>query len=154
MTPHRRVSWAHVIDILDKYVALSNDWPVTSPLGRLNEGGTDGVRRDEGTMLAWLVDVGGCLAKLSKCECDLVLVVTKKRQAEEDATTRARKSAMAAQRSGAVRDVRDDHARSKREWLMIADDHRRDRRRLERRRAYEHGMDHLCVVISEKGLDK
>ena len=154
MSPRRRVSWSHVIDILDKYLALKNDWPVMSPLGRLNEGGTDGVRRDEGTMLAWFANVGGCLAKLPKYESDLVMEVTRKRQAEDYATSEARKSATAAQRSGAVRDVRDDHSRSKREWLRIADDHRRDRRRLEKRQAYEHGMDLMCVLIAEIDIDK
>ena len=154
MSPPRRVSWAHVIDILDKYVSLSSDWPVTSPLGRLNEGGADGVRRNEGAMIAWLVDIGGCLVKLSEYEKRLVLEVTLLRQAEDSATTEARKSGVCAQRSGAVRTVRDDHTRSKREWLKIADDVRRERHRLEKRQAYEHGMDMLCVLVAEVEFDK
>ena len=154
MSPPRRVSWAHVIDILDKYVSLSADWPVMSPLGRLNEGGTDSVRRDEGAMIAWLADIGGCLVKLPRYEKDLVLVVTRLRQAENSATSEARKNGVNAQRSGAVRDVRDDHTRSKREQLRKADDIRRERRRLERRQAYDHGMDMLCVLIAKIELDK
>ena len=149
MTPRRRVSWAHVIDILEKYLSLRDDWPITSPLGKLNEGGTDDVQRGESGTLAWVVDVGGCLERLPTEERETVLEVAHVRRAEENAAAQARNAAWAARRSGAVHDVRDAHARTRREWVRIADDHQQRRRRMERRRAYKDGMDRMTVLIIE-----
>ena len=147
MSPIRRVSWAHVIDILEKYLSLRADWPVTSPLGKLNEGGTDDVHRGESGTLVWLVDVGTCLERLPAEERETVIEVAHIRWAEKYATMTARNSEMASRRSGAVRDVRDDHARSKREWLRIANEHYRTRRRIIQRRAYRDGMDHMVEFV-------
>ena len=149
MSPRQRVSWAHVIDILDKYLSLRADWPVTSPLGKLNEGGTDDVHRGESGTLTWLVDIGTCLERLPAEERETVLEVAHVRRAEEDAAAQARNAAWKSRRSGAVHDVRDAHSRTRREWRKIADEHQRRRRRIERRRAYRSGMDRLTVIVVE-----
>ena len=149
MTPPRRASWAHVIDVLEKYLSLRADWPVTSPLGKLNEGGTDDVQRGESGTLAWFVDIGTCIERMPAEERETVLEVAHVRRAEEDAAARARNAAWLVRRSGAVHDIRDAHARSRREWSRIADEHQRRRRRMERRKAYRAGMDRLMVFVAE-----
>lgn len=140
-------SWAHVISALEKYLSLAEDWPVSSPLGRLNEGGCDDVRRGTTGALEWLIDMGVHLERIPRDERDVVLVVARIRRAEHAAVAHARNDDMAARRSGAVQDVRDKHQRSRREWRKIADGHQRERRRLERWNAYKHGMDHLSVLV-------
>jgi hypothetical protein len=153
MTPRRNAGWSYTISVLDKYLSLRDDWPVTSPLGRLNEGGTDDVRRGVGGTLAWVVDIGSCLAQMPVNERETVLECAIERHAEHDAAARARNSDMSAKRSGAVHDVRDLHQRSKREWRRIADDHQRQRRKIERRKAYRDGMDLLTVLVLEVESD-
>ena len=153
MTPRRRLGWARVIDMLERYLTLRADWPVTSPLGKLSEGGTDDVRRGESGTLMWVVDVGGCLDRMPTKECERVVEVTHVRMAEEDAIAMATTHELSAHRSGVVCDVRDMHARSKREWRRVANDHQRRRRRLETK-VYERGMDRLSVMFAEIEVDK
>ena len=149
MSPIRRVSWAHVIGILEKYLSLRADWPVTSPLGKLNEGGTDDVHRGESGTLVWLVDVGTCLERLPAEERETVIEVAHVRRAEDSAAAKARNAAWKSRRSGAIHDVRDAHARTRQEWRKIADEHQQRRRRMERRKAYRAGMDRLTVIVAE-----
>jgi hypothetical protein len=146
MTHHG--GWGHVIAVLDKYISLRLDWPITSPLGRLDDVPPEEANHDVAGKLAWVVDIGTCLERLDTDERDSVLEVAMLRQAENDAASRARNADMSARRSG-VSDIRENHQRSKREWKQIADEHQRMRRNVERRRAYEHGMDRLSLLIVE-----
>lgn len=147
MTPPR-IGWGHVIAVLDKYISLRADWPITSPLGRLDDPAPEDVNRDISGNLAWLADIGSCLAALEAVEHECVLGAAMTRQAEADAATRARNAEMLARRSGSVQDVRDSWRRTKSQWMKIAAEHQRTLHGFERRREYRKGMDRLTILIS------
>lgn len=149
-----RGGWGHVIAVLAKYLSLREDWPLTSPLGRLDDGGSDDVSRDVPGQLAWLADVGTCLEALDAYERQCVLEVAMLRDAEDRAQAMARNHRTAAERSQSVSDVRDAHLRTKSDWKERARKHRQERRRIEERQAYQHGMDHMSVLVVRLASDR
>jgi hypothetical protein len=142
-----RVGWGHVIAILDKYISLRADWPITSPIGRLDDVQPEGVNRDISGSLEWVSDIGCCLAKLTSGECECVLGAAMVRQAEAHAAVNARNAETFARRSGTVPDIRDSWRRTKNDWMRLAAEHQRTLRELEHRGDYKRGMDRLSALI-------
>lgn len=132
--------------VLERYYDLSDDAPISSPLGSIDTGGADNPTNDIKRPLAFICDIGTVLAGLTDAQREQVELYHQTHRAWENAEAMRRNASLDVYRggSGAAALIAQ---RSKREWRRIADGHQRELDRVRHRRAYKDAMNHLELSI-------
>jgi len=135
-----------VWSILDRYYSLRRQWPISSPISQAG-GGSHVQNRGVTPQVAFIIDVGVMLSKLEPQELEAVECAYHVRRAADEADSSAKNADRDSMRTS-ILDIRKMRQRSKKEWLSIAREGRKELHRIRNRPPFMSGMPKLCVLLS------